>query len=234
MTKGTIQNRESFLNHIRDCLGGAPRTEIERPAWEFQPQREVYQDKTAKELLQLFKESSIEKDTHVIETTMEQLVNSLKHVMETYEGTPMIATKDKRFDDCGLTNLLKNEDVYVWNADAGEEKNIAAAKKANIGFFFSDVSLAESGTVTQFNDRDNARVVSLLPTTYAAIVPASTIVPRMTQATDILHGKVQKGDDISPYVNFISGPSNSADIEMNIVKGVHGPVQAVHIIVTDA
>lgn len=98
---------------------------------------------------------------------------------------------------------------------------------------FSDISLAESGTIVQFNDKDIARSVSLLPRTYIAIVPKSTIVPRMTQATHEVHKQVIAGNDVSTCINFMSGPSNSADIEMDIVVGVHGPVKAVYMVVTD-
>ena len=53
----------------------------------------------------------------------------------------------------------------------------------------------------------------------------------MTQATLELHNQVAA--DISTCINFISGPSNSVDIEMDIVVGVHGPIKAVYIVVTD-
>ncbi|MUV36977.1 Lactate utilization protein [Lentibacillus sp. JNUCC-1] len=231
MAKGTVHNREAFLDHVRNRLGGARRTHVERPEWTYQPQRAVYRGKTPTELRTIFKENSVEKDTHVIETTKDELAETVRDVMQSYGGGPMVATRDERFDTFGLSDVFEDERVYIWDADAGVERNVQEARKANVGFFVSDVSLAESGTVTQLNDRNNARSVSLLPVTYVAIVPESTIVPRMTQATDMIHGKVKNGEDLSPYINFNSGPSNSADIEMNIVKGVHGPVQAVHIIV---
>src|SRR5699024_7120186 len=101
----------------------------------------------------------------------------------------------------------------------------------NVGVFFSDISLAESGTVVQFNDRNIARSVSLLPAVYIAIVPKASIVPRMTQAMYGIHKQAVDGEEIATCINFISGPSNSADIEMNIVEGVHGPVKAVYLVV---
>lgn len=233
MTKGTIQNSETFLNHIADRIGGKRRRKVNRPERAHRPELDVYKDKSIDELTAIFTKNSEEKGTHVIETTLKNLSETVKEVMKEYDGSPMISAQDERFDKFGLTDLFKKENVYTWNADAGK-KNIEEAEKANIGFIFSDVSLAESGTVTQFNDRDNARSVSLLPITYVAIVPKTTIVARMTQANARIHKEVSEGEDISPYINFISGPSNSADIEMNIVTGVHGPVKAVHIVVTDA
>lgn len=129
-----------------------------------------------------------------------------------------------------LDAVFDNEDTHKWNPAAGRE-NIGKAEVANVGVFFSDISLAESGTVVQFNDRNIARSVSLLPAVYIAIVPKASIVPRMTQAMYGIHKQAVDGEEISTCINFISGPSNSADIEMNIVEGVHGPVKAVYLVV---
>src|SRR5699024_5459302 len=185
------------------------------------------------ELYHRFKENSEEKGTSIFETTTENLTDTVEDIIKRYDGKPIIATNDNRFKEYGLTEVLYKNEVHVWDP-ASEEVNIEIAKQSNIGFFFSDVSLAESGTVTQFNSRDIARSVSLLPLVYVAIIPKSTIVPRMTQVTEKIHKQVKEGKDISSYINFITGPSNSADIEMNIVVGVHGPVKAAHVVIMDA
>lgn len=232
MTKGTIENKETFLNHIASRLGRERKRGLTPPARKHQPQWDVLKDATQEELYSLFIQNSEAKGTNVISTNMANLAETIEKVIESYGKGKLIATNDPRFHAYDLTSVLDEHDVHWWDTARGEE-NIEIAKKANIGFIFSDMSLAESGTVVQFNDKDIARSVSLLPTTYVAIVPKSSIVPRVSQATRKIHQMVQNGEEIAGYINFISGPSNSADIEMNIVVGVHGPVKAVYVIVED-
>ncbi len=232
MTPGTVQNKDAFLNKIAGQLGRDRKEQVTLPAWQHQPQWKVYENKTVEGLAHAFKENSEAKSVRVVETDKANLAASIQEVIHQFGGGPIVTTNDARFSELDLEAILNADDTHVWNAAIGQE-NIEIAKKANIGLFFSEVSLAESGTVVQFNDKDIARSVSLLPLVYVAIVPKSSIVPRMTQATHAIHQRVQAKKDIPTCINFISGPSNSADIEMDIVIGVHGPVEAVHVIVTD-
>ncbi|WP_394120234.1 lactate utilization protein C [Planococcus donghaensis] len=232
MAEGMIHNKKDFLTNISTRLGREQSKQVTRPNWKHRPQLEILKEASPEELAAIFSKNSSEKTTTVIETTSEQLPEVLKATFSKYGGGRVVATKDARFGEFGLDAVLAESDAHVWNAELGEE-NIEIAKQSGIGVFFSDVSLAESGTVVQFNDKDIARSVSLLPLAYVAIVPKSTIVPRMTQASQTIHKSVEEGKVLSTCINFISGPSNSADIEMNIVIGVHGPIEAVHIVVVD-
>ncbi|WP_332632601.1 LutC/YkgG family protein [Halalkalibacter flavus] len=239
MTKGTVTNQESFLNHIAKSLG-RPRTsgKFEKPVWQHQPQQEVFKGYTQDELVEALKLQGKRIHTEVIKTTVKDLPHALESIVMGFGGQSVITWDDPRFEEFGLTMLLeeglpaKQVDVHIWDTKLGE-KNIEIAERANVGITFSDKTLAESGTVVLFSGEGKGRAVSLLPATYIAIIPKSTIVPRMTQVAESVHQGNQNGEAVAPCVNFISGPSNSADIEMNLIVGVHGPIKATYIIVDD-
>ncbi|MFC7395073.1 LutC/YkgG family protein [Scopulibacillus cellulosilyticus] len=230
MTKGTIQNQEAFLNKIAGKLGRERRTSVERPKWHHQPQWNVYKDASQDELLNIFKKACEAIHTDVHETQASSLQKVLDNVISENGGGPVIIPDDQRFKEYGI--LLNEKEVHVWDITRGSE-NIEIAKKANTGITFSDITLSESGTVTLFNDKYIARSISLLPAAYIAIVPKSSLVPRMTQAYHTTQDRAESGEAVATCINMISGPSNSADIEMNLVVGVHGPIKATYIVVTD-
>jgi L-lactate dehydrogenase complex protein LldG len=239
MITGTIHNREAFLQKVAKSLGREPRTKgVALPYWKHQPQWTVFQGFSQDELLEELKLQCPRIHTDLVETTVNQLAATLKQVVANYGGGPVVTWDDPRFAEFGLSPLLKEEwpnnevEVHIWNPAAGH-KNIEFAEKANVGITFSDITLAESGTVVLFSGNNKGRTVSFLPQTYVAIIPKSTIVPRMTQAAAYIHEQIEKGTQIPSCINFITGPSNSADIEMNLVVGVHGPMKATYIVVTD-
>ena len=113
---------------------------------------------------------------------------------------------------------------------AGTGLQIAARPASGddkVGITGAYCALAENGTLMLLSGRDNHATTSLLPDTQIAIVAASRIVRGMEDAWDLLR---RERGSLPRQVNFISGPSRTADIEMTMVLGVHGPFR-VHVII---
>lgn len=237
--EGTIQNREDFLDTIAKNLGRSRiTTPVERPKWKFQPQYEVLKNKSQDELLEVLEEQSKKIHTSFHKTDLKGLKETLNKVVLDFGGGPVITWKDERFAQWGLEGLFKTDwpnskiEVHEWDHKKGEE-NVRKAEKANVAITISEITLAESGTVVVYIDENRGRTMNFLPATYIALIPKSTIVPRMTQAVKKIREMEQQGGNIASCINFISGPSNSADIELNLVVGVHGPIKACFIVVDD-
>ncbi|MFJ5713529.1 lactate utilization protein C [Neobacillus sp. NPDC093127] len=236
---GTIQNRDKFLNQLANRLD-RPRksTSIVRPKWKFQPQLEVLKGASQDELLDVLLEQCKVIHTSITVTDSQDLSSKINEVVSGYGGGPVVTWKDERFSQWGLDSLFKHEwpkqniDLFEWDPGKGEE-NITKAEQANVAITISEITLAESGTVVLFSDKNKGRTVSFLPAAYIALVPKSTLVPRITQAAQKMREIHQKTGHVASCINFITGPSNSADIELNLVVGVHGPVKASYIVIND-
>ncbi|HMA87712.1 MAG TPA: lactate utilization protein C [Burkholderiales bacterium] len=111
--------------------------------------------------------------------------------------------------------------------DAGLELEARAARgEDRLGVTGAYCALAETGTLMMVSGADTPAATSLLPETHVAIVPLERVVPCMEDGWDLL--RAEQGQ-LPRAVNFISGPSRTADIEQTLVLGAHGPFR-VHII----
>lgn len=73
------------------------------------------------------------------------------------------------------------------------------------------VGLADTGSVLE---ADEELLGSLLPEIHIAVLESKNILPSLPDAIDLVKGK---------NAVFITGPSRTADIEMTLTIGVHGP-----------
>jgi len=95
-----------------------------------------------------------------------------------------------------------------------------------VGITGSFCAIAETGTVVMLSGPQTPAAASLLPETHIAIIEKSRIVPGMEEAWQ----RVRAEQRVLPRaVNFISGPSRTADIEQTVTLGAHGPYR-VHIL----
>ncbi len=98
------------------------------------------------------------------------------------------------------------------------DKHALAA--CDLGVTGADAAFPETGTLLLRSDPDRPRMVSLLPRIHLAIIDAGILQPDLSPALEMVKGE--------GYFVFVTGPSRTADIELTVTIGVHGP-KALHV-----
>jgi L-lactate dehydrogenase complex protein LldG len=115
-----------------------------------------------------------------------------------------------------------------WRA-AGIEIAVREARETDlVGITGAFCAVAETGTLVTMSGRDTPAAVSLLPETHIAVLRKSRIVRGMEEAWQLMRDELGAPPRA---VNFISGPSRTADIEQTVTLGAHGPYR-VHIVIS--
>jgi len=98
---------------------------------------------------------------------------------------------------------------------------------ADVGITGVCGAIAETGSLVLRAGPETPRMTSLTPPVHVALLARRQIVP------DLLDWPALHAPDKQPaatYEVLITGPSKTADIELNLVTGVHGPGE-VHVVV---
>jgi L-lactate dehydrogenase complex protein LldG len=118
--------------------------------------------------------------------------------------------------------------------DAERARLRVVSARADLGLTGVDLAVAETGTLVLVSGAGRPRSTSLLPPCHIALFDRAALVESLYQVGVFL--EAWHGDGISPgtgaVVNFITGPSRTADIELTLTRGVHGPKE-VHAIFVD-
>ena len=99
------------------------------------------------------------------------------------------------------------------------------------GITGSFCAIAETGTLMMLSGPQTPPAASLLPETHVAVVERKRVVPGMEEAWQLMRAEFGQPPRA---VNFISGPSRTADIEQTVTLGAHGPYRVHIILVGDA
>jgi len=106
---------------------------------------------------------------------------------------------------------------------------------ADVGITGAELAIAETGTLMLRSAAGQPRSTSLLPACHVALFDRGALVETLEQVGIVLeawHEGAAPGD-AGAVINFITGPSRTADIELTLTRGVHGPKE-VHAIFVDA
>ena len=91
--------------------------------------------------------------------------------------------------------------------------------------------MAETGTLALASGPAAPTTLNLLPDTHIVVLPSSAVVGALEEVWTQLRARFGEGA-MPRTVNFITGPSRSADIEQKLQMGAHGP-RRLHILLVD-
>ena len=223
-----ITGKEQFISRVSSCLNRkkVPETppELVLP---HQMQQNYMAGASAPELLQTFITNARAVGIDIHQCSVDDLATTLVEIVSKI-GSPLVLADDPLLTG-ETAELLDRElgDCHVWDINASREVNMARSERAKVGIAVAEMALAETATSLLFSHLGSGRSVTLLPENSLIVIRAESVRPRLTQAMELL----QKKDVLPSSVNFISGPSATADIELVRVQGVHGPLTLIYVII---
>jgi len=166
-------------------------------------------------LPELFAKQAAENKMGVTTVHVEELAAAIAEFL-TASACRTIAIPISPFlEKLDLPNQLRGRgfDVRRWDA-------LTADATYDLDAGLTDVycAVAETGSLVLRSSPQHGRALSLVPPVHIAIVEPKNLLPDLVD----LFEKLTREGTASGTV-LITGPSKTADIEMNLVTGVHGP-----------
>lgn len=113
--------------------------------------------------------------------------------------------------DLGVERILSGLGVTLISPYSDKH----ALAECDLGITGADAAFPETGTLLLRSTPDRPRMVSLVPRIHLAIITPRILLPDLSSAFEQVQGE--------GYWVFVTGPSRTADIELTVTIGVHGP-----------
>jgi L-lactate dehydrogenase complex protein LldG len=193
------------IENIRRSLGRTEQTPLSlRPA--IYPSRQPESTDTERFLDEVHKLSGVAQ-----KLTPDSVSDALKTLVAENGIRKATLWQTLLFQQLGIESTLRSLGVGLVSPTA-DKHDLALC---DIGITEADYLLPETGTLVLKSSTEQPRAVSLLPRIHLAIVNPQMLRPDMHQ--------VFAEAKNSHYLVFITGPSRTADIELTVTLGVHGP-----------
>jgi L-lactate dehydrogenase complex protein LldG len=224
--------QEKFLNRIKTSLRRAylPASSAEHPG-SFQgytyragaPVEKMAED-FAREL------RALSGYVHILEDT-EAVIAVILEILQKHQATQLMAWDKDSLGLPWLPNALTEAGMTLTDghvaADAeGRKANLAALDGVLIGLTGAQGGLADTGSLALVSGPGRGRLASLLPPVHIALLPAQKLYPTLPAFLAAHPTAATAGSNLV----FITGPSRTADIELTLSMGVHGP-REIHVII---
>jgi L-lactate dehydrogenase complex protein LldG len=140
----------------------------------------------------------------------------------------------------GIGQALGARGIEVWDGSPRRFDALSEAERglvrerlaiAELGITEVDHAVADSGSLILFAGPGRGRLASALPLYHLAVVRPEQILGSLDELPKHLRARPPdaRGLWMPSAIAVITGPSRSADIELSLTRGVHGP-REVHVL----
>ena len=241
------RSKAEFLGSVREALGrpeGAPaeryhRLEEDLPSLEAQAaELQTRLRELGPELLDRLVDMAGKGGWNVHRVSgSEAALGQIDSIIGEVGATRVVRSGQSVFEDVPVDSALRWRGIdvapVVRGASATREQLRERMRQADVGMTGTDYALAETGSLVILPRQGLSRLVSLVPPVHIALVRPEEVLESLHDLFLLRRLEFkQRGGEMGSYLNFITGPSRTADIEMTIVQGVHGP-RSVHMILVE-
>lgn len=139
------------------------------------------------------------------------LASTITTVLDQTQARRVAVAAGERSD--AVETVLRDRGLEIVSPD-----DVEALASADLGITGTKAGIALTGSLVVESSQRGTRLVSLLPDIHLALLEVETIAPT---AGDVL--RTFSRGPLASNVVLITGPSRSADIELQLTIGVHGP-----------
>ena len=238
-------NKAAFIQRVREALGRSEPVlhTPDHPALKTTPARHEEKVRTIhakvearrSRLLDVLAETAESAGWHVhLVETNEEAASAVGDIARRLEARSVVRSAEEIFDrvdvDASLRRVGVSPIVLASGRGRRREELKRIAFEADLGVTGVTYAIAETASCVITPRRGVARITSLAPPAYVALVEARQVLESLDDYFVLARADYLRQRGRAPtYTNFISGPSRTADIEQTLTIGVHGPGE-VHMV----
>jgi L-lactate dehydrogenase complex protein LldG len=202
--------RSEIFDRLRDLSGkaSAERIQLDRQSLGSAPAPTP----PAREMCQAFLINVLKNQGSVdcVSNRTEAVVAIGHHIYSHFRSHRLVAGNDPRLA------------AMPWR-DAGVLPRFGSLEVGEpVALSFAQLGVVETGAIVTWTGKSNPAANNLLPEHHIVLVDTADLVPTMEHAWGRINQELAKNGR-PRGINFIAGPSTTADIEGQLVYGAHGP-----------
>ncbi|MGH2776202.1 MAG: LutC/YkgG family protein [Actinomycetota bacterium] len=201
-----MTDKAAFIGRVRERLGHLERSRIDLPS-DWMPEIEDAPSRFELELTGVGGtfHSATKSTSHAV----------IEDILDGFDRPTVVLTREPAIPPGVPDAVSKAGGKLLWWPEAGRE----GTANATVGITAALWAVAETGTVLVSSAGPGGRAPSLVTQAHVAFVSADRLVPTVAE----LFRRIAEMPERPSNLVLVTGPSKTADIENQLVQGVHGP-----------